>query len=103
MITAIENLKLELDIPSSIREVLSVDEQTFFEHLDLMSEQAFDDQCTGANPRYPLIRDLKALYLEAYQNSSQATTLATEIALEAAAHNQALLGKNINFTSIENS
>lgn len=102
LIAAIEGLKQELEIPPSIREVLSVNEQTFFEHLDLMSEQAFDDQCTGANPRYPLIRDLKALYLEAYQNQPPSTALATGIALEVAAHNQALLGKNINLTSVEN-
>jgi len=68
LIEAIESLKQQVDIPSSLREVLSEDEHTFFEHLDLMAEQAFDDQCTGANPRYPLIQDLKALYIAAYRD-----------------------------------
>ncbi|MCG8363335.1 MAG: bifunctional acetaldehyde-CoA/alcohol dehydrogenase [Pseudanabaenales cyanobacterium] len=69
LINAIESLKHQLDIPSSIREVISGDEHTFFEQLDLMAEQAFDDQCTGANPRYPLIQDLKELYVDAYRGS----------------------------------
>ena len=68
LIEAIESLKQQVDIPSSLREVLSEDEHTFFEHLDLMAEQAFDDQCTGANPRYPLIQDLKTLYIAAYRD-----------------------------------
>ncbi|MEM9979785.1 MAG: iron-containing alcohol dehydrogenase, partial [Cyanobacteria bacterium P01_D01_bin.2] len=70
LIETIEALKRQLDIPTSLREVLEADEQTFFAHLDLMAEQAFDDQCTGANPRYPLIRDLKALYIDAYRGRS---------------------------------
>ncbi|EKV00030.1 alcohol dehydrogenase, class IV [Leptolyngbya sp. PCC 7375] len=68
LIAAIESLKQQVDIPGSLRAVLSDDEHTFFEHLDLMAEQAFDDQCTGANPRYPLIQDLKALYIAAYRD-----------------------------------
>ena len=43
-----------------------VDEKYFLETLDEMSEQAFNDQCTGANPRYPLIAELKEIYLKAY-------------------------------------
>ncbi|NEZ61373.1 bifunctional acetaldehyde-CoA/alcohol dehydrogenase [Leptolyngbyaceae cyanobacterium CCMR0082] len=69
LIAAIESLKQQVDIPGSLRAVLSDDEHTFFEHLDLMAEQAFDDQCTGANPRYPLIQDLKALYIAAYRDN----------------------------------
>ena len=42
------------------------DEETFLSTLDLMSEQAFDDQCTGANPRYPLISEMKQIYLNNY-------------------------------------
>lgn len=84
LIATIESLKQQVDIPTSLREVLSKDEHTFFAHLDLMAEQAFDDQCTGANPRYPLIQDLKALYIAAYREglllpvsdiSSSSTTL----------------------------
>ena len=43
-----------------------VDEKYFLDTLDEMSEQAFNDQCTGANPRYPLISEIKELYLDAY-------------------------------------
>ena len=42
------------------------DEEAFLSTLDEMSEQAFDDQCTGANPRYPLISEIKQMYLNAY-------------------------------------
>ena len=43
-----------------------IDEKDFLDRLDEMSEQAFDDQCTGANPRYPLISEIKDMYLKAY-------------------------------------
>jgi acetaldehyde dehydrogenase / alcohol dehydrogenase len=66
LIQSVENLKRELDIPQRIREVITEDEKTFYAKLDYMAEQAFDDQCTGANPRYPLISDLKDLYIKAY-------------------------------------
>ena len=49
----------------SIKEY-GVDEKYFLETLDEMVEQAFDDQCTGANPRYPLMSGIKDLYLRAY-------------------------------------
>jgi len=65
LINAIEELKLELDIPASIKQC-GVDEKAFLENLDRLSEQAFDDQCTGANPRYPLISEIKEIYLKAY-------------------------------------
>ncbi len=65
LIEAIEELKGKLDIPASIQEA-GVNEKDFLEKLDEMSELAFDDQCTGANPRYPLISEIKALYLDAF-------------------------------------
>lgn len=65
LVKAIESLKAKLDIPVSIRDA-GVPEQAFNAALDTLAEDAFDDQCTGANPRYPLIREIKALYLKAY-------------------------------------
>ncbi|ASC69959.1 Aldehyde-alcohol dehydrogenase [Halomicronema hongdechloris C2206] len=67
LVEAIETLKSQLDIPLTIREVLNDDEKAFYDHVEEMADQAFDDQCTGANPRYPLIRDLKELYTLAYR------------------------------------
>jgi acetaldehyde dehydrogenase/alcohol dehydrogenase len=52
-------------IKNTIKEY-NIDEKVFLEKLDEMSEQAFDDQCTGANPRYPLIAEIKQMYLNAY-------------------------------------
>ncbi len=68
LITAIDHLKKQLDIPMTIKEVLSdkITDQDFISEVDNMAIQAFDDQCTGANPRYPLIQDLKEIYLAAY-------------------------------------
>lgn len=65
LVAAIEALKRELDIPASIQEA-GVSEKAFFAGLDELAEEAFDDQCTGANPRYPLIAELKQLYTNAY-------------------------------------
>ncbi|MFN3359816.1 MAG: bifunctional acetaldehyde-CoA/alcohol dehydrogenase [Pseudanabaenaceae cyanobacterium] len=67
LVDAIDNLKRELDIPLSIKEALPDKEREFYEQVEKMAEQAFDDQCTGANPRYPLIRDLKELYILSFQ------------------------------------
>lgn len=67
LVAAIENLKRQINIPLTIREVLNDDDKAFYDHVEEMSDQAFDDQCTGANPRYPLIRDLKELYTLAYR------------------------------------
>ncbi len=64
-IAKIEELKALIGVPKSIREY-GIDEKAFLDRLDEMSEQAFDDQCTGANPRYPLISELKQIYLDAY-------------------------------------
>ncbi len=66
LVAAIEDLKRQLEIPLTIKETLSEDEQAFYSKVEPMAEQAFDDQCTGANPRYPLIQDLKELYTLAY-------------------------------------
>jgi acetaldehyde dehydrogenase / alcohol dehydrogenase len=70
LIAAVEDLKRQLDIPGTIKDVLDVDDATFYAQLDELAEQAFDDQCTGANPRYPLISDLKQLYILAYQGTA---------------------------------
>ncbi|SFL44599.1 bifunctional acetaldehyde-CoA/alcohol dehydrogenase [Halanaerobium salsuginis] len=66
LIQAIEDLKKELDIPASIKEA-GVSEKEFNQKIASVSELAFDDQCTAANPRYPLISEIKELYLKAYQ------------------------------------
>ena len=50
-----------------------IDEKKFLDQLDAMSEQAFDDQCTGANPRYPLISEIKQMYLNAYYGKNSET------------------------------
>ena len=65
LIAAIKKLKKAIGIKDSIKEY-GVDEKYFFDTLDEMTEKAFDDQCTGANPRYPLISELKKLYTMAY-------------------------------------
>ncbi|EAP8647955.1 bifunctional acetaldehyde-CoA/alcohol dehydrogenase [Salmonella enterica] len=61
----LESIKAELGIPKSIREA-GVQEADFLAHVDKLSEDAFDDQCTGANPRYPLISELKQILLDTY-------------------------------------
>ena len=65
LLEKLEELKKIIDIKPTIKDY-SVDEKYFLETLDEMSEQAFNDQCTGANPRYPLIAELKEIYLKAY-------------------------------------
>jgi len=67
LVNAIENLKHNLDIPLTIKETLQGEDRDFYEKLENLADQAFDDQCTAANPRYPLIKDLKELYVLAYQ------------------------------------
>jgi acetaldehyde dehydrogenase/alcohol dehydrogenase len=67
LVSAIENLKRQIDIPATIKQALGDEDQEFYTKLEEMAEQAFDDQCTGANPRYPLMNDLKELYVLAYQ------------------------------------
>ncbi len=65
LIKAIDELKAKIGIKKSIKDY-GVDEKEFLERLDEMTEQAFDDQCTGANPRYPLMSEIKQMYLNAY-------------------------------------
>lgn len=65
LIKAINELKEKVGIKKTIKEY-GVDEKYFLEKLDDMVEQAFDDQCTGANPRYPLMSEIKQMYLDAY-------------------------------------
>ena len=64
-IAKIEDLKKAVGIKATIKEY-GVDEKYFLEKLDEMVENAFDDQCTGANPRYPLFSEIKEMYLKAY-------------------------------------
>ncbi len=64
-IDAIEELKSKVGIKKTIKDY-GVDEKYFLNTLDDMVEQAFDDQCTGANPRYPLMKEIKEMYLKAY-------------------------------------
>ncbi|WP_066870834.1 bifunctional acetaldehyde-CoA/alcohol dehydrogenase [Clostridium mediterraneense] len=68
LIKAIEELKAKVGIPASIAEC-GVSKQAFYASLDKMSEEAFDDQCTGANPRYPLISEIKQMYINAYEGN----------------------------------
>ena len=65
LIEKIEELKAAVGIKKSIQEY-GIDEKYFLETLDQMVEDAFDDQCTGANPRYPLMSEIKEMYLKAY-------------------------------------
>ena len=65
LIKAINELKEKVGIKKTIKDY-GIDEQKFIENLDEMVEQAFDDQCTGANPRYPLMSEIRQMYLNAY-------------------------------------
>ena len=64
-IAKIEQLKETVGIKKTIKDY-GIDEKDFLDRLDAMTEQAFDDQCTGANPRYPLMSEIKQMYLNAY-------------------------------------
>ena len=64
-IDKVEKLKAKVGIKKSIAEY-GISEEAFMSTLDQMVEDAFDDQCTGANPRYPLLKEIKAMYLKAY-------------------------------------
>lgn len=65
LIKAIDELKARVGIKPTIKDYVP-DEKDFLDRLDAMVEQAFDDQCTGANPRYPLMSEIKQMYLNAY-------------------------------------
>ncbi len=66
LIKAIDELKEKINIPKTIKDT-GVSREKFFLSLDEMSEMAFDDQCTGANPRYPLISEIKEMYINAFE------------------------------------
>ena len=65
LIAKINELKAKVGIKETIKDY-GIDEEDFLNRLDDMVEQAFDDQCTGANPRYPLMSEIKEMYLNAY-------------------------------------
>ena len=65
LIKAINELKERVGIKKTIKDY-GIDEKYFLDTLDEMTENAFDDQCTGANPRYPLMSEIKQMYLNAY-------------------------------------
>ena len=65
LLKEIDKLKAKVGIKKTIKDY-GIDEKVFLEKLDEMTEQAFDDQCTGANPRYPLMSEIKQMYLNAY-------------------------------------
>ena len=65
LIKALDELKAKVGIKPTIKDYVA-DEKDFLARLDAMTEQAFDDQCTGANPRYPLMSEIKQMYLNAY-------------------------------------
>ena len=64
-ITKLEDLKEKIGIKKTIKDY-GIDEKYFLDTLDDMCEQAFNDQCTGANPRYPLMKEIKEIYLKCY-------------------------------------
>ncbi|MDR3292685.1 MAG: bifunctional acetaldehyde-CoA/alcohol dehydrogenase [Clostridiales bacterium] len=70
LIAEIDALKEKIGIKKNIRDY-GIDEADFLARLDDMAEQAFDDQCTGANPRYPLIGEIKQMYLNAYYGTNK--------------------------------
>ncbi|MVX62737.1 bifunctional acetaldehyde-CoA/alcohol dehydrogenase [Clostridium chromiireducens] len=70
LIRAIDNLKVKVGIPKSIKE-FGVSEEKFYASMDEMVEQAFDDQCTGANPRYPLMSEIREMYIKSYSGGNK--------------------------------
>ncbi|MGN1120016.1 MAG: iron-containing alcohol dehydrogenase, partial [Oscillospiraceae bacterium] len=69
LITKIDELKERVGIKKTIKDY-GIDEKDFLDRLDAMVEQAFDDQCTGANPRFPLFKEIKQMYLNAYYGNT---------------------------------
>ena len=72
LIGAVNALKERVGIKKTIKDY-GIDEKNFLDRLDEMCEQAFDDQCTGANPRFPLISEIKQMYLNAYYGNAHFT------------------------------
>lgn len=70
LVKHIDELKAKINIKNTIKEY-GIDEKVFLDSLDDMVDQAFDDQCTGANPRYPLMSEIKQMYLNAYYGTNK--------------------------------
>lgn len=70
LIAEFKKLRKHIGIKDTIQEY-GIDEEDFLDRLDEMVENAFDDQCTGANPRYPLMSEMKQMYLNAYYGESK--------------------------------
>ena len=70
LIEAIDELKAKVNMPKTISEA-GVSKEKFYATLDEMCEQAFDDQCTGANPRYPLISEIKQMYINTFEGNKE--------------------------------
>ena len=66
LIKAVDKLMTEIQLPKSIKDI-GVKKADFMKNLDTLVERAFDDQCTGANPRYPLMEEIKQIFLDAYE------------------------------------
>lgn len=81
LVLAIESLKKDLGIPASLKEA-GVPEVEFMQKLDELAEQAFDDQCTVSNPRYPLINELKEIYRKAYYGEPLQAQIKQNVAVE---------------------
>jgi acetaldehyde dehydrogenase/alcohol dehydrogenase len=73
LLAKIDALKAKVGIPKTIKDA-GISEEKFLETLDEMVEQAFDDQCTGANPRYPLMSEIKEMYLKVYYGKKNASS-----------------------------
>ena len=70
LIKEIDKLKKEIGIKETIKDY-GIEEAAFLETIDEMVDQAFDDQCTGANPRYPLMSEIKQMYLNSYYGEAK--------------------------------
>ncbi len=84
LIHAIDELKTKVNIPMTIKE-FGISEDSFYKTLDDMAEKAYDDQCTGANPRYPLISELKQIYINVYDKPAPKVELVDSPPMETAA------------------
>jgi acetaldehyde dehydrogenase/alcohol dehydrogenase len=69
LIKAIDELQAKINLPKTIKEA-KVSSESFYAYLDELCEKAYDDQCTGANPRYPLISEIKQMYINAFEGTS---------------------------------
>lgn len=78
LLKEIDNLKEKVGMPKSIKEA-GVSRDSFYATLDQMVEQAFDDQCTGANPRYPLMSEMKEIYIKVFENNSVTSEESEEV------------------------